>query len=375
MCGASRVDTGFLFCELGTDRKNCICIHVFMRGLLRRAACRMLSTTSTKPALRGVVFDIDGTLTVPNLDFKEMYSRCGVAMSDDILQAVAAKPPTERAAAEATIEEMEDESRRTLELMSGAANVVAWLHARNVPTAVVTRNTAKTIAAVTQHIAADEVVNSPCFVPAISRDDTFPSKPNPACFEHIAAAWGVDLHAAATSGERMSNGILMVGDSPSNDVAFGMAANAATVLLDTGRRHVEGGTDGGADFVVASLTELPALLKEQFADVPPLQKYTRAPPLSPPPVMVLRPRGFYTAALCVCVASHAPSSSLTPDLPYTAGMRRLSRRQTRDVPHAQATSSRFAPSTPAAASAPTSAATRRSSGQPSAASSRRPTSF
>ena len=56
----------------------------------------MLSSASTKPPLRGVVFDIDGTLTVPNLDFNEMYSRCGVATTDDILLAVAAKPQAER---------------------------------------------------------------------------------------------------------------------------------------------------------------------------------------------------------------------------------------------------------------------------------------
>ena len=228
----------------------------------------MLSSASTKPPLRGVVFDIDGTLTVPNLDFNEMYSRCGVATTDDILLAVAAKPQAEREAAEAIIEEMEETSRRTLELMPGAANVVAWLHARNVPTAVVTRNTAKTIEAVSRCITGEEIVRSPCFLPSISRDDAFPSKPDPACFEHIAAAWG-------TSG----SGIVMVGDSPSNDVSFGKAANAATVLLDTGRRHIEGGTDGGADWVVASLTELPALLKEHYADVPPLEKcFPRSPP-------------------------------------------------------------------------------------------------
>ena len=31
--------------------------------------------TASRPVLRGVIFDMDGTLTKPNLDFTEMYRR------------------------------------------------------------------------------------------------------------------------------------------------------------------------------------------------------------------------------------------------------------------------------------------------------------
>ena len=51
----------------------------------------------TRPTLRGVVFDMDGTLTVPNLDFGEMYRRCGVSKDDDILAAIARMPAGEAA--------------------------------------------------------------------------------------------------------------------------------------------------------------------------------------------------------------------------------------------------------------------------------------
>ena len=30
---------------------------------------------ASRPVLRGVIFDMDGTLTKPNLDFTEMYRR------------------------------------------------------------------------------------------------------------------------------------------------------------------------------------------------------------------------------------------------------------------------------------------------------------
>lgn len=57
--------------------------------------------------LRGIVFDMDGTLTRPNLDFKKMYSRCGVPLSEDLLVAVASMPPEKKARANAIIEEGE----------------------------------------------------------------------------------------------------------------------------------------------------------------------------------------------------------------------------------------------------------------------------
>ena len=89
----------------------------FMRCVFARlgssSSVRMLSSIPRK-SLRGVVFDIDGTLTVPNLDFKVMYARCGVPPAADIIEAVAAMPSAEKAAAESVIEELEEESRLSL---------------------------------------------------------------------------------------------------------------------------------------------------------------------------------------------------------------------------------------------------------------------
>ena len=69
----------------------------------------------------------------------------------------------------------------------------------------------------------------------------------------------------------------MIGDSAANDVAFAKAAGASTVLLDTGRRHTEGGSDGGADHVIATLSEVPRLLLASFdVHVPTFEK-SKAP--------------------------------------------------------------------------------------------------
>ena len=102
---------------------------------------------------------------------------------------------------------MEAESRRTLRLMPGAAELGAWLSAHRVPTAMVTRNSARTVA---HFHAAVWPGGLPAHSPAISRDDPHPAKPDPAALSAIAAAWGLPLGPE----------LAMVGDSPSNDVRF-----------------------------------------------------------------------------------------------------------------------------------------------------------
>merc|ERR1719424_1953025 len=117
-----------------------------MRLGTRLLMSAMSSAAGGRKRLRGVVFDMDGTLTRPNLDFGEMYRRAGVDKSEDILAAIAAMPPADAAKASAVVEEMEAEGRRTLALMPGAAELAAWLEAHGVQSALVTRNSDATVA-------------------------------------------------------------------------------------------------------------------------------------------------------------------------------------------------------------------------------------
>ena len=231
-----------------------------MRSKLLMMAARSLSTPARRP-LRGVVFDLDGTLTVPNLDFKVMYERCGVPQNEDILEAIAAMPDAEAATAAAIVEEMEEEGRRTLELTPGAREFAEWLARQGIPTALVTRNTRATI----DHLHATLWKGLPPFSPAISRDDTYEPKPHPAALEAILKTWEIADPAE----------VVMVGDSPANDVVFGKKAGVATALVDSGRRFTEGGSDEGADVVVDNIAALAARFHERF-ELPkagPLQKY------------------------------------------------------------------------------------------------------
>ena len=64
---------------------------------------------STIRAIKGVIFDMDGTLTIPVLNFNEMRARLGLPQGTDILAAVANMGAEERERAMEIIEECEEE--------------------------------------------------------------------------------------------------------------------------------------------------------------------------------------------------------------------------------------------------------------------------
>jgi HAD superfamily hydrolase (TIGR01549 family) len=214
--------------------------------LLSSSMAASMSST-TKPPLRGVVFDMDGTLTVPNLDFGEMYRRCGVDTSGDILAEIKRMQPMEAQRANAIIEETEEEGRRTLQLMPGALEFREWLLRHDVPMALVTRNTSRTVQRLTELGFALDI--------AISRDDVFPPKPHPQALHHIAEKWKVECDES----------LVMIGDSLSNDIGFGKAAGVSTAFFNTGRSSSQERTaDLQPDIETSSFLELPSLLWQRF---------------------------------------------------------------------------------------------------------------
>jgi len=220
-----------------------------------------------RPTLRGVVFDMDGTLTVPNLDFADMYRRCGVDVRGDILAEVEIMPPEQKAKALQIIEDMEEEGRQTLQVMPGALELLSWLSAHNIPTALVTRNTQRTVQVLQEKIQQMQQQQQShlhhrqelSFSHVIARDDVrkIPPKPDPMALHVIAKeTWNIDLP---------SSEILMVGDSVANDVQFGRQAGVKTVLLraNNNKEHNdESAID--ADICIERLVDLPRKIWNQF---------------------------------------------------------------------------------------------------------------
>ena len=197
---------------------------------------------------------MDGTLTLPTLDFAEMKRRLKLPPSSDILVSVQAMSGEDKEKSMAIIEEMEDEANRRLRLQPGVLDVLHFLARRGLVRGLITRNSDKSVRAFLEHVrqlcasAADEYPlfsQQPLFSQVITRE-FHPCKPDPAPILHVCDVWSVD-----------PSDVVMVGDDRV-DMMCGRAAGAATVLL--ANKHNAVGHADQADHTIASLHDLISLL-------------------------------------------------------------------------------------------------------------------
>jgi len=218
---------------------------------------KMTTTTTTTPPprriVRGVVFDMDGTLCASAaLDFAEMRRRTGCSTAD-ILGEVDSWEEARRRRAYDVIEEMEREALATTTTLPGAAEAARALDEMGVPRALVTRNAATSV-----DYFHEKVWTHTPFSPRLSREFK-PYKPAPDAILHICETWGC-----------APSEVIMVGDSAKDDVVSGNRAGAVTVLLDSGRTGKWAEEFGVEDvpeemvphFVCADMHEFSALLTE-----------------------------------------------------------------------------------------------------------------
>ncbi len=186
--------------------------------------------------MRAVVFDLDGTLTRPYLDFSQLRQQLGLA-DGDILQWVAGLPSVEQAQALRMIKAFEQDGVEHAEWNEGAAQVLPRVRSLDLPVAIVTRNSRASLEAVCCRlgITADLLV---------AREDA-PPKPDPTCLYRTAERFGV-----------ATENLLVVGDFR-HDMEAGRAAGALTVLLTNG--HTPSWTVE-ADLVIERLPDLLAYL-------------------------------------------------------------------------------------------------------------------
>ncbi|XP_021291234.1 haloacid dehalogenase-like hydrolase domain-containing protein At2g33255 [Herrania umbratica] len=218
-----------------------------------------MSTLPTKRRLRGVVFDMDGTLTVPVIDFAAMYK---AVLGDDEYKKVKAENPSgidilhhienwnpdKQRKAYRIIADYEKQGLDRLQIMPGAAELCGFLDAKKIRRGLITRNVKESVDLFHQRFGM-------MFFPALSREFR-PYKPDPAPLLHICSAWEVQ-----------PNEVMMVGDSLKDDVACGKQAGAVTCLLDERGRYISqdfARLDLTPDFKVSSLNEVYSLLESSF---------------------------------------------------------------------------------------------------------------
>lgn len=120
-------------------------------------AYRLGASLSKLIPIFGVIFDLDGTLTVPVLDFSVLRSKLNISEKEDILAFVKQKETNaEKEEAMRIIAEFEEEGRQKFALQPGVNEMFEVLHENNLKLAIVTRNDHKSVVQFLKHL-------KPCF--------------------------------------------------------------------------------------------------------------------------------------------------------------------------------------------------------------------
>ena len=132
---------------------------------------------------KAVIFDLDGTLVSSSLDFTAIREQTACVPEQDILEYMAALPPTKKARVAEIIREHEMADAHTCELLPGVDAMLARLDGLNIRTAIVTRNSAPAtqIKLARTGIQLEQV---------ITREDA-PAKPAPDALLSLAKQWGL----------------------------------------------------------------------------------------------------------------------------------------------------------------------------------------
>lgn len=98
-----------------------------------------MASTGARRARSAVIFDLDGTLTRPYLDFDKIRAEIGIE-SGPILEAIAKMDAPKQQRAEAVLLAHEQQAAENALLQDGAAETLHTLRERGFPVAILTRN-------------------------------------------------------------------------------------------------------------------------------------------------------------------------------------------------------------------------------------------
>lgn len=105
-----------------------------------------MAASTFMSTLQGIVFDMDGTLTVPCLDFKKLRKLLNIDDKVDILGHVETLSKDDKAKSMKIIEDFEDEGRRNLQLQPAIDELFNFLvNDTNLKLALLTRNDSKAV--------------------------------------------------------------------------------------------------------------------------------------------------------------------------------------------------------------------------------------
>ena len=185
-------------------------------------------------SVNAVIFDLDGTITEPMLDFDLIRSEIGFDENGSVLERISDMPAAERQKAQAVLERHENYAAEHSKLNPGIKELLAWLRCRKIKTAVITRNQRVNVLRV---LSGNDLIFDAIF----AREDG-PAKPDPA---GVLALCG---QLSSAPGDT-----LVVGDYVF-DLLSAKAAGAIPVLITTHKKHAD--FQHLADFIIDSAENL-----------------------------------------------------------------------------------------------------------------------
>eukprot|EP00568_Trieres_chinensis_P000443 CAMPEP_0183309732 /NCGR_PEP_ID=MMETSP0160_2-20130417/25513_1 /TAXON_ID=2839 ORGANISM="Odontella Sinensis, Strain Grunow 1884" /NCGR_SAMPLE_ID=MMETSP0160_2 /ASSEMBLY_ACC=CAM_ASM_000250 /LENGTH=247 /DNA_ID=CAMNT_0025473801 /DNA_START=27 /DNA_END=767 /DNA_ORIENTATION=- len=161
--------------------------------------------------IKGVIFDMDGTITKHCIDFADMrlriYSVADEYMGPEcyseecVLELYQKFPPEGQAVAKDVFNDIEEKAIKDMSFQDGLADLCRHLDERGLRRAVLTRNVARSVDAMHDLLLETEGLGP--FYPVVSRDTTrwceqrneevlVEAKPAPDGILHICSLWGCD---------------------------------------------------------------------------------------------------------------------------------------------------------------------------------------
>jgi HAD superfamily hydrolase (TIGR01509 family) len=188
--------------------------------------------------IRGVIFDLDGTLFDGDYDWSAIKRRLGISPSSGtILEHLDTLPPDQREMKERVLRDYEERATRDGELKPGAAELLESLRARGLKLALVTNNH--------RECAEDIVSRFRLRFDLVQTRESGLYKPSGNALLHAAGMLGLDPAE-----------IVAVGDNELDSRAAHESGMAVVIIVNPRVERFQ----GGCDHAVRDLEELRAVL-------------------------------------------------------------------------------------------------------------------
>ena len=213
------------------------------RGRARRAPIPLRSHShgNGNSVIKAVLFDFDGTLTVPGLiDFLAIKRAIRCPDNSTILEFIASlSSEKERKKAIAVLEEYENKAAKMAKPNENAEEVLGYLKGRQLKLGILTRNSMQSVKTALKSFRGISLED---FNVVITREDGLKLKPHPEGVFKAGRQFGINPCELAVVGDYIY------------DIQAGQKAGALTVFIES--NHTAKWPDPPADFTIKSLDEL-----------------------------------------------------------------------------------------------------------------------